>query len=51
MLEKVPGDVVSQCWPYLVAMSSHTGVDVDGLAYPLHRPMVHSCQMREQGLL
>jgi hypothetical protein len=51
MLEKVPGDVVSQCWPYLVAMSSHTGVDVDGLAYPLHRPMVHSYQTREQGLL
>jgi hypothetical protein len=23
--------------------------DVDGLAYPLHRPMVHSCQARGQG--
>jgi hypothetical protein len=35
---------------YLVAKPSHVGVDVDRLAYPLHRPTVHSCQMREQGL-
>jgi hypothetical protein len=36
---------------YLTAMPSPVGVDVDGLAYPLHWPMVHSCQMRGQGLL
>jgi hypothetical protein len=36
---------------YLVAKPSHVGVDVDRLAYPLHHPMVHSCQMRGQGLL
>jgi hypothetical protein len=35
---------------YLVAKHSHVGVDVDRLAYPLHRPTVHSCQTREQGL-
>jgi hypothetical protein len=34
MLEKVPGDVASWCCPYLVAKSSHVGVDVDRLAYP-----------------
>jgi hypothetical protein len=27
-----------------------SGVDVDGLTYPLHRPMAHSCQVRGQGL-
>jgi hypothetical protein len=36
MLEKIPGDVASWCWPYLVAKPSHAGVDVDGLAGPLH---------------
>jgi hypothetical protein len=25
-------------------------VDVDGLAYPLHRPMAHSCQARGHDL-
>jgi hypothetical protein len=43
MLEKVPDDVVSLCWPCLMAKPSHVGVDVDGLAYLLHHPMVHSC--------
>jgi hypothetical protein len=38
MLEKIPGYVASRCWPYLVAKPSHTGVDVDGLAGPLHHP-------------
>jgi hypothetical protein len=40
-------------WLYLVAKPSHIGggVDVDGLAYPLHRPMVCSCQVRGQDLL
>jgi hypothetical protein len=38
-------------WLYLMATPSHVGVNVDGLAYPLHRPTVHSCQMRGQGLL
>jgi hypothetical protein len=46
MLEKVTRDVASLCWPYLVAKSSHVGVDVDGLACPLHRPMTCSRQMR-----
>jgi hypothetical protein len=51
ILEKVPGDVASQCWPDLGVKSSHVGVDVDRLAYPLHRPMTCSHQMRGQGLL
>jgi hypothetical protein len=34
MLKKVPADVASRCWTYLVAKSSHAGVDVDGLACP-----------------
>jgi hypothetical protein len=34
-----------------MAMLSHVGVDVDGLAYPLHRPTVHSYQMKGQSLL
>jgi hypothetical protein len=41
-------------WLYLAAKPSHVeggGVDVDGLAYTQHRPTVHSCQMRGQGLL
>jgi hypothetical protein len=29
-------------WLYLAAKPSHVGVDVDGLAYPLHCLMVHS---------
>jgi hypothetical protein len=37
-------------WLYLVAKPSNVGVDVDGLAYPLHRPLFHSCQMRGQSL-
>jgi hypothetical protein len=37
-------------WLYMVAKPSHVGVDVDGLACPLHRPMVHSYQTRGQGL-
>jgi hypothetical protein len=28
---------------YLEAKPSHVGVDVGGLAYPLHHPMVCSC--------
>jgi hypothetical protein len=36
MLKTVSRDVASWCWPYLVAKSSHVGVDVDGLACPLH---------------
>jgi hypothetical protein len=51
MLEKVPIDVASWCWPYLVAKSSHTGVDVDGLACPLHRSMTSNHQMRGHGFL
>jgi hypothetical protein len=36
---------------YFPAKPSHMGINVDGLAYPLHRPMAHSCQMRGRGLL
>jgi hypothetical protein len=32
-------------WLYLAAKPSHVGVNVDGLACPLHYPMVHSFQM------
>jgi hypothetical protein len=31
-------------WLYLMGKPSHMGVDVDGLAYPLHCPMVYSCR-------
>jgi hypothetical protein len=51
MLEKVLGDVSSWCWPYLVAKPSHTGVDVDGLAYLLYRPTTCSHQSRGYGFL
>jgi hypothetical protein len=40
------GDVASRCRLYLVAKPSHVGVNVDGLACPLHRLMAYSCQMR-----
>jgi hypothetical protein len=34
-------------WLYLAAKPSHVGgVDVDGLACPLHRPMAHNYQVR-----
>jgi hypothetical protein len=36
---------------YLPAKPSHMGVDVDGLAYPLHQPTTHRCQMRGHDLL
>jgi hypothetical protein len=38
-------------WLYLAAKPADVGVDVDGLAYPLHRPMACSHQTRRQGLL
>jgi hypothetical protein len=38
-------------WLYLAVKTSHVGVELDGLPYHLHRPTVHSCQMRGQGLL
>jgi hypothetical protein len=50
-LENVPGDVASWCWPYLTAKPSHVGVDVDELAYPLHRPTTYSRQMRRWSFL
>jgi hypothetical protein len=37
-------------WFYLAAKPSHVGVDVDGLACPLHCPMTCSYQTRGQGL-
>jgi hypothetical protein len=33
-------------WLYMAAKPSHVGVDVDGLACPLHRPTAYSRQMR-----
>jgi hypothetical protein len=50
-LEKIPRGIALWCWPYLVAKCSHAGVDVDGLACPLHRPMNYSRQMRGHGFL
>jgi hypothetical protein len=53
-----PGAEVDDAWVgpcrhrqdglYLTAKPSHVGVDVDGLAYPLHRPMV--CDHQTRGL-
>jgi hypothetical protein len=34
-------------WLYLASEPSHVGVDVDGLACPLHRHMVYGRQTRE----
>jgi hypothetical protein len=39
------------CPPYLTAKTSHMGVDMDGLACPLHCPMACCRQMRGQGFL
>jgi hypothetical protein len=36
---------------YLAAKPAHVGVDLHGLAYPLHSPMAYSRQTRGQGLL
>jgi hypothetical protein len=47
----VVGDVASRHWFYLAAKPSYMGVDVDGLAYPLHCPTTRSCQARGQGCL
>jgi hypothetical protein len=49
MTEMILGEVALGCL-YLVTKPSHVGVDVDGLVYPLHRPMTHSYQSRGQGL-
>jgi hypothetical protein len=45
------GDVGSWHRLYLVVKPSHVGVDVDGLANPLHHPTTCSHQMRGQGFL
>jgi hypothetical protein len=47
------GDEMASGCLYLVTKPSHMGgrgVDVDGLAYPLHRPMACRCQLRGHGL-
>jgi hypothetical protein len=49
MPEKVLRDVASCCLLYFAAKPSHVRVDVDGLASPLHRPMIHSRQTRGHG--
>jgi hypothetical protein len=51
MLGTVLRDVVSRHWLYLAAKPSHMGVDVDGLACPMHRPTVYSFQTRGQSCL
>jgi hypothetical protein len=38
-------------WLYLATKPFHMGVDVDGLACPLHRPTTYSRQTRGHGLL
>ncbi len=38
-------------WLYLAAKASHVGVNVDGLACPLHCPMAYSHQTRGHDLL
>jgi hypothetical protein len=45
----VLGDNASRRRLYLAAKPSHVGVNVDGLACPLHRPTICSCQARGQG--
>jgi hypothetical protein len=42
MLEAVLGDGSSRSRPYLAAKPSRMGVDVDGLACPLHGPMAYN---------
>jgi hypothetical protein len=51
MLEMVLGEVAGWHQLYLVAKPSDVGVDVDGLACPLHRPTVYSHQTRGHGFL
>jgi hypothetical protein len=47
----VLGDVASWRRLYLVAKRSHVGVNVDRLAYHLHRLMTCDRQMRGEGCL
>jgi hypothetical protein len=49
--ETILRDVASRRWLYFAAKPSHVVVDVDGQAYPLHRPTVCSHQTRGQGFL
>jgi hypothetical protein len=49
MPEAILGVVTSRHRLYSAAKSSHVGGDVDGLACPLHHPMVYNHQMRGQG--
>jgi hypothetical protein len=51
MLGMVLGDVTSRRRLYLAAKPSHVGVDVDGLAFPQHRPVVSSREMKGHGFL
>jgi hypothetical protein len=50
MPEALPREVASCCL-YLAAGPSHVGVEVDGLAYPLHRPMACSCSRGDRAYL
>jgi hypothetical protein len=51
VLRTVLGDVIDSLdFTWLLSLPMW-GVDVDGLAYSLHRPMVCSHQMREQSFL
>jgi hypothetical protein len=49
MPRTILGEVASG-YLYLATKPSHMGVDVDGIAYPLHQPTARSRQPRGQGL-
>jgi hypothetical protein len=51
MVKKVLRDVALWCWFYLAAKPYYMGVDVDGLACPLHHSTAYSRQKRGQCLL
>jgi hypothetical protein len=51
MLGMVLGDVASWHRLYLATKPSHVGVDVEGLACPLHHPTAFSHQSRGQSFL
>jgi hypothetical protein len=51
MLGTVLGDILPWHLLYLAAKTSHMGVYVDGLTYPLHHPTACSRQTRGQRYL
>jgi hypothetical protein len=51
MSKTVLGDIPSWHQLYLATSPSNVGVDVDGLACPLHHPMIYNHHTRGQGFL